>query len=128
MGMTDPIADMLTCIRNALQAGHKELEVPGSCIKIGVADVLKREGYIKDYKFEPDNKQGLIKIYLKPAPVIQGLRKVSKPGRRVYTSVKKIPRVQDGFGIAILSTPQGILSDREARKAKVGGEVLAYIW
>jgi len=128
MGITDPIADMLTQIRNAIQAKHKEVEVTGSLIKVGIVDVLKREGYIKDYKFEPNDKQGIIKIYFKPVPVIQGVQRVSKPGRKVYTRSPKIPRVTQGFGITILTTPQGILSDKEARKAKVGGEILAKVW
>lgn len=128
MGMNDPIADMFTRIRNAIHAGHTEVEAPGSKMKIGIADVLKREGYIKDYKFISDNKQGTIKIYLKPVPVIQCIRRVSKPGRRVYVGSDKIPVVQDGIGIAILSTSRGILSSREAQFAKVGGEVLGYVW
>ncbi|MCK4352897.1 30S ribosomal protein S8 [candidate division WOR-3 bacterium] len=151
MGMTDPIADMLTQIRNALQARHTEVELPTSRMKLGIADVLKREGYIKDYKLEVGSGKWevgskTIKIYFKPArlphsdkrseteqdirqaSVIRGLKRISKPGRRVYVEVKKIPRVEDGLGIAILSTSQGILSDRESRKAKIGGEVLAYVW
>ncbi len=128
MGMTDPIADMLTRLRNAIQAEHKEVELPASLMKLGIADVLKREGYIKDYKSKSDKKQGIIKISLKSKPVIQGLERISKPGRRVYTGIKDIPIVKDGIGIAILSTPQGILSSREAKQAKVGGEILAHIW
>ena len=128
MGMTDPIADMLTRLRNAIQAEHKEIKLPASLMKLGIADVLKREGYIKDYKSKSDKKQGIIKIYLKSKPVIQGLKRISKPGRRAYVGVKDIPIVKDGIGIAILSTPQGILSSREAKFAKVGGEVLAHIW
>ena len=126
--MTDPIADMLTRLRNAIQAEHKEVELPASLMKLGIADVLKREGYIKDYKSKSDKKQGIIKISLKPKPVIQGLKRISKPGRRAYVGVKDIPIVKDGIGIAILSTPQGILSSREAKQAKVGGEILAHIW
>ena len=128
MGMTDPIADMFTRIRNAIQARHKEIEVPGSKIKLGIADVLKREGYIKEYEFTPDNKQGMIKIYLKPVPVIQEIHRVSKPGRRTYVGSTKIPIVCDGIGIAILSTPRGILSSREAKFSNVGGEILGYVW
>ncbi len=126
--MTDPIADMLTRLRNAIQAEHKEVELPASLMKLGIADVLKREGYIKDYKSKSDKKQGIIKISLKPKPVIRGLKRISKPGRRAYVGVKDIPIVKDGIGIAILSTPQGILSSREAKQAKVGGEILAHIW
>ncbi|MCK4308100.1 30S ribosomal protein S8, partial [candidate division WOR-3 bacterium] len=109
-------------------AEHKEVELPASLMKLGIADVLKREGYIKDYKSKSDKKQGIIKISLKSKPVIQGLERISKPGRRVYTGIKDIPIVKDGIGIAILSTPQGILSSREAKQAKVGGEILAHIW
>ena len=128
MGMTDPIADMLTRLRNAIQAEHKEVELPTSLIKLGIADVLKREGYIKDYKSKSGEKHGIIKIYLKSGPVIQGLKRISKPGRRVYTRVEDIPRVKDGLGIVILSTSKGILSSREAKSTKTGGEILAYIW
>jgi small subunit ribosomal protein S8 len=128
MGMTDPIADMFTRIRNAIQAGHKEVEIPGSLMKLGIADVLKREGYIKDYDFEKDNKQGIIKIYLKSVPVIQEIKRISKPGRRIYTKSSEIPVVQDGIGIAIISTPHGILSSREAKLAKLGGEIIGYVW
>jgi len=128
MGMTDPIADMLTRLRNAIQSEHREVELPASLIKLGIADVLKREGYIKDSKLNKDNKQGIMKIYLKSKPVIQGLKRISKPGRRVYVEAKNIPMVQDGIGIAVLSTSKGILSSREAKLAKIGGEVLAHIW
>lgn len=128
MGMTDPTADMLTRMRNAIMRKYKAVEMPASKIKLGIADVLKREGYIKDYEFIPDNKQGILKIYFKDEPVIQGLKRVSKPGVRIYTKSKKIPKVLDGLGIAILSTPNGILSSREAKKVNVGGEILAYIW
>jgi small subunit ribosomal protein S8 len=128
MGMTDPIADLLTRIRNAVQAGHKDLEIPASRMKLGVSDVLKREGYIKDYDFLPGVPQGVIKISLKSVPVIEGIQRVSKPGRRVYVEKNKIPVVKDGIGIAILSTSHGILSSREAKLANTGGEILAYLW
>jgi small subunit ribosomal protein S8 len=128
MRVSDPIGDMFTRIRNALQAGFKEVEVPASRMKLGIADVLKREGYIKRYNFIPDNKQGIIKIYFKSVPVIQAIKRVSKPGRRIYTKSKDIPVVWDGLGIVILSTPNGILSGREAKVANVGGEVLGYVW
>ena len=128
MGMTDPIADMFTRIRNAIQAGHKEVGMTGSRMKLGIADTLKREGYIKDYEFTADKKQGVIKIYLKPVAVIQDIQRVSKPGRRTYVGKDSIPTVKDGIGMAILSTSQGILSSREAKFANVGGELLGYIW
>jgi small subunit ribosomal protein S8 len=128
MKISDPIGDMFTRIRNALQAGFKEVEIPASRMKLGIADVLKREGYIKGYKFVADNKQGSIKIYFKSVPVIQKIKRVSKPGRRIYTKSKDIPVVWDGLGIVILSTPNGILSGREAKVANVGGEVLGYVW
>jgi len=127
--VTDPIADMLTRIRNALMADHKEVLIPASKVKIGIADVLKREGYIQDYEVIPDNKQGNIRIIFKrnPNPLV-ALVRVSKPGRRIYVSAKKIPRVKGGLGICILSTSMGILSDNEARKKNVGGELLAMVW
>lgn len=128
MNATDPIADMLTRIRNALMAKHREVKIPGSKMKNEIAKILKKEGYIRDYEFAEDGKQGVIKILLKEVPAIQGLKRVSKPGRRVYVKVKDIPRVKGGLGICILSTPVGILTGTEARKRNIGGEVLAYIW
>jgi len=128
MKATDPIADILTRIRNALMANHKEVEIPGSKMKNEIANVLKKEGYIKDYEFKEDSKQGVIKILLKEVPVIQGLKRVSKPGRRVYVKVKDIPTVKRGLGTCILSTPVGILTGTEAKKRNIGGEVLAYVW
>ena len=126
--MTDTIADMLTRIRNGIQAGQKEVNIPASTILLGIADVLKREGYIADYKFKAAKPQGNITVHLKSIPVIQKIKRVSTPGRRVYVGYKNIPLIQDGIGTAILSTPNGVLSSREAKKAKVGGELLAYIW
>ncbi len=132
MVMTDPIADMLTRIRNANVVRHPELELPSSKLKVEIADILKREGYIRDYEVIEDNKQGILRIYLKYGAnnerVITGLKRISKPGLRVYAKADEVPRVLNGLGIAIVSTSKGVLSDREARSQSVGGEVLAYIW
>jgi len=132
MVMTDPIADMLTRIRNANMARHEKLEVPASKMKQSIADILKREGYIRDYEYIEDNKQGILRIFLKYGPnderVITGLKRISKPGLRVYAKADEIPRVLNGLGTAIISTSKGVLSDREARSQAVGGEILAYIW
>ncbi|GBF12051.1 30S ribosomal protein S8 [Tepidibacillus infernus] len=132
MAMTDPIADMLTRIRNANIVRHEIVEVPASKIKRDIAEILKREGFIRDAEFVEDNKQGIIRLFLKYGSnnerVITGLKRISKPGLRVYAKSNEIPKVLGGLGIAILSTPQGVLTDKEARKAQVGGEVLAYIW
>ncbi|HLS23678.1 MAG TPA: 30S ribosomal protein S8 [Pseudogracilibacillus sp.] len=132
MVMTDPIADMLTRIRNANVVRHSELELPSSKLKAEIADILKREGYIRDYEVIEDNKQGILRIYLKYGAnnerVITGLKRISKPGLRVYAKADEVPRVLNGLGIAIVSTSKGVLSDREARSQSVGGEVLAYIW
>ncbi|MFS8630031.1 MAG: 30S ribosomal protein S8, partial [Bacillales bacterium] len=128
MVMTDPIADMLTRIRNANMVRHPELELPSSKIKVEIADILKREGYIRDYEVIEDNKQGILKIYLKYGKnnerVITGLKRISKPGLRVYAKADEIPRVLNGLGIAIVSTSKGVLSDKEAREQHVVGEVL----
>jgi small subunit ribosomal protein S8 len=130
--MTDPIADMLTRIRNANMANHSTVEIPASKIKLAIADILKKEGFIKEYEFKKDNKQGTIKIFLKYGPnrekVLSGLKRISKPGLRVYARKDELPRVLGGLGIAIISTSQGIMTDKAARKAGVGGEVLCYIW
>ena len=131
--MTDPIADMLTRIRNALTAKHETVDVPASKIKVAIADILLREGYIKGYDIVDGEVQNTITITLKYAPnknqkVVTGLKRVSTPGLRVYAGVDDIPKVLGGMGIAILSTSQGILTDKEARAKHVGGEVLAYIW
>lgn len=132
MSMTDPIADMLTRIRNAVDARHEKVDVSSSKLKLEIARVLKEEGYIKSYKYVEDKKQGIIRIYLKYGPekekVISGLKKVSKPGRRIYVSEKEIPRVMGGLGIAILFTSKGILTDQQSREARVGGEVVCYVW
>jgi len=132
MVMTDPIADLLTRIRNANMVRHEKLEVPASKIKKEIAEILKREGFIRDVEYIDDNKQGIIRIFLKYGKnnerVITGLKRISKPGLRVYAKTDEIPKVLNGLGIAILSTSQGVLTDKEARAKKVGGEVLAYVW
>lgn len=132
MVMTDPIADMLTRIRNANMVRHEKLEVPASKIKREIAEILKREGFIRDVEYIEDNKQGILRIFLKydsnNERIITGLKRISKPGLRVYVKADEVPRVLNGLGIAILSTSQGILTDKEARQKRTGGEVLAYIW
>ncbi|MGI6112588.1 MAG: 30S ribosomal protein S8 [Mahellales bacterium] len=132
MVMTDPIADMLTRIRNALTVKHGVVEVPASNIKKEVAAILYNEGYIKGYEVIPDDKQGVIKLTLKygnnKERVISGLKRISKPGLRVYAKKDEIPKVLGGLGIAILSTSKGIMTDKKARQLGVGGEVLCYIW
>lgn len=132
MGMTDPIADMLTRIRNASMAKLVKTEMPASNLKANIARVLKDEGYIKGYKVQKDNKQGLLKITLKyneqKESVIDGIQRVSRPGSRVYVRGDKVPKIINGYGIAILSTSKGLMVDREARKEKIGGEILCKIW
>ena len=132
MQITDPIADMLTRIRNANSAKHDTVQIPASNIKKAIAQILVDEGYIKSFKVIEDGKQGVIEIALKYGPnksqVITGLRRVSKPGLRIYSNCEDMPKVQNGLGIVILSTSKGIMTDKDARKANVGGEVLAYIW
>lgn len=132
MVMTDPIADMLTRIRNANLVRHESLEVPASKLKREIAEILKREGFIRDAEYVEDGKQGIIRIFLKYGPnnerVITGLKRISKPGLRVYAKHEEVPRVLRGLGVAVLSTSKGVMTDKEARSAKVGGEVLAYIW
>ncbi len=131
--MTDPIADMLTRIRNALTAKHETVEVPASKIKVAIAEILVKEGYVKGFELVEGAVQDTIVITLKYAPVkgqhvVTGLKRVSTPGLRVYAGVDKLPRVLNGMGIAILSTSKGILTDKEAKEQHVGGEVLAYVW
>ena len=132
MAMSDPIADMLTRIRNANLVRHETVEVPASKIKRQIAEILKREGFIRDAEYIEDNKQGIIRIFLKYGPnnerVITGLKRISKPGLRVYTKAHEIPRVLGGLGIAIISTSKGIVTDKEARQLKTGGEVICYVW
>jgi small subunit ribosomal protein S8 len=132
MPVTDPLSDMLTRIRNANIAKHSKVDIPASKIKISVAKILKDEGYIKNFKLIKDRKHGIIRIYLKydeyNEGVITGLKRMSKPGRRLYVKHKDIPLILNGMGIAVLSTSKGVLADREARKANVGGELLCSIW
>ena len=130
--MTDPIADYLTRIRNANMAKHDSVEIPASNIKKSISEILKREGFIRDYEVADDNKQGVIKVFLKYGPngerVISGLKRISKPGLRNYVSAENLPKVLNGLGIAIVSTSAGVITDKEARQKNVGGEVIAYIW
>ena len=132
MNTTDPIADMLTRIRNANSAKHKTVDVPASKIKIAIAEILFKEGYIKSFEVITDEAQGIIRITLKydekGTRVIDGIRRISKPGLRVYASKEELPKVLNGLGIAIISTSKGLKTDKEAREAGIGGEVLAYIW
>ena len=132
MNITDPIADLLTRIRNASQARHATVDVPASNMKKAIAQILVEEGYVKSYTVAEDNKQGVITITLKYTdnmqPVITGLRRISKPGLRIYTSCEDMPKVLKGIGTAIVSTPKGVMTDKQARKENVGGEVLAFVW
>lgn len=134
MTMTDPIADMLTRIRNANVAMHDEVRMPSSKLKEALAAVLEKEGYISGYRIDrnPDRPGSTLTVFMKYSPererVISGVRRVSKPGLRVYTKADKIPRVLGGLGVAVLSTSQGLMTDREARKRRMGGEVLCYVW
>ena len=132
MPVTDPLADMLTRIRNASMVKHSKVDVPASKMKISVAKILKSEGYIKNYKLLKDRKNGILRIYLKydgyNEGVIIGLKRMSKPGRRLYVKKEDIPPVLNGMGISVLSTSKGVLADREARKLNVGGELLCSIW
>jgi len=130
--VTDPVADLLTRIRNGSLAEHEKVDIPSSKLKVRLAEILKEEGFIKNFRLIEDKRQGVLRVYLKYGPgqerVISGLRRVSKPGKRMYVGADRIPSVLGGMGVAILSTPQGVLTDRESRKAKVGGEVLCYVW
>ena len=130
--MTDPIADMLTRIRNGLNAKHETVDIPASKMKLEIAKILKAEGFIKNYKIVQNNKQGTIKVQLKydadELPVIGDLTRVSRPGRRVYAAMDEIPVVKNGLGIAIISTSKGVITDRAARAAHIGGEVLCSVW
>ena len=132
MQITDTIADLLTRIRNANSAKHDTVQIPASNMKKAICQILLDEGYIKNFSVEEDGKQGVITVTLKylegKTPVIQGLRRVSKPGLRIYSNVEDMPKVMKGLGIAIISTSKGVMTDREARKQHVGGEVLAFIW
>ena len=132
MQISDVIADMLTRIRNANDAKHATVAIPASNMKKSIADILLNEGYIKSYQIVEDGKQGIIRVTLKYAPgkqkVIHGLRRVSKPGLRIYTNCEDMPKVMNGLGIAIVSTSKGIMTDKSARAANVGGEILAFVW
>ena len=131
MQVTDTIADLLTRIRNAQAAKHDTVEVPASNMKKAICQILVDEGYVKNFTVTDDGKQGMITITLKyvgKQPVIKGLKRVSKPGLRIYSNAQELPKVMKGLGIAVVSTSKGIMTDREARKANVGGEVLAFIW
>jgi small subunit ribosomal protein S8 len=132
MTMTDPVADMLTRIRNALLAGHRTTDVPASRLKLAVARILKEEGFILDVQRVEDNRQGMLRLQLKYGPggetVISGLERISRPGRRVYCPAEDIPEVLGGLGITVLSTSRGVLSGREARQQRVGGELLLNVW
>lgn len=132
MVMSDPIADMLTRIRNANTVRHETVEIPASTIKRQIAEILKREGFIRDAEYVEDTKQGMLRLFLKYGPnqerVITGLKRISKPGLRVYAKSQELPRVLGGLGIAIISTSKGIMTDKEARQSKAGGEVIAYVW
>ena len=132
MTMTDPIADLLTRIRNAITARHDRVDVPASRIKVAIVRILKDEAFIKNFKVSKDNKQGLIRIFLKYAehntPVINALERVSKPGRRVYQRSAELAPVLSGLGVAIISTSSGVMTDKEARRQNLGGETLCHIW
>jgi len=132
VSMSDPIADFLTRIRNAGMVYHDKVEVPASRIKKELAELLKAEGYIKDVEYIADDKQGMIRMYLKYGPnrerVITGLKRISRPGLRVYAKKDEMPKVLGGLGIAVISTSKGIMSDKKARKEGLGGEVISYIW
>ncbi len=132
MSMSDPVADMLTRMRNAIMAKYNRVDIPASRLKINVAKVMKAEGYIKNYKVIKDNRQGLLRVYLRydeqARPVIQGLKRISKPGRRVFAGADDLPEVLNGLGVNIVSTSRGLMTDKQAREENVGGEVLCSIW
>ena len=129
--MTDPIADLFTRIRNGLMVGHLRIDVPGSKMKARIVEILLEEGYIKSFRIYQDNLQGIIRVYLKyqnDKPVIRGIKRISKPGRRNYVKRDEIPKVLNGLGLAILSTSSGVMTDHECREKGVGGEVLGHVW
>ena len=128
---SDPIADFLTRIRNASRAEHEKVDIPSSKLKLRMAEILKDEGFIKNFRVIEDNKQGVLRVYLKYAgteKIISGIVRVSRPGRRIYVTKDKIPTILGGMGVAILSTSSGVMTDRQVRKQHLGGEVLAYVW
>ena len=130
--LTDPIADMLTRIRNASKAEHEKVDIPASKLKTRIAEILKEEGFIKNYRLIADKKQGILRVYLRygagDEKMIAGLVRISVPGRRVYVTADRVPSLLGGMGVAVLSTSKGVLTDREARKQKLGGEVLCHVW
>ncbi len=129
--MNDPVADMLTRIRNACQAGHRRVDVPVSKLKVEIARILRENRFIHDFAVLDDGRHGILRVYLKydgDLPVIHEMQRVSKPGLRRYVKAREIPRVKNGLGMAILSTPRGLMSDRDARRARVGGELVAVLW
>jgi small subunit ribosomal protein S8 len=132
MSVSDPVADFLTCVRNAIRAKHRKLDVPASKLKTELARVLLRERYINNFKVIEDDRQGTLRIYLKytpyDVPVISGLRRVSTPGRRVYLGTSRLPKVMGGLGASIVSTSRGLMTDREAREAGLGGELVCQVW
>lgn len=132
MSMSDPIADLLTRLRNANRANHEKVDIPFSKMKQEIVRIIKEEGFVKNYKLMEDKRQGTIRVFMKYGPnrehVIKDVKRVSKPGCRIYTSADRIPRVLGGLGVAILSTSKGIMTDKQARRASVGGEVLCYLW
>ena len=132
MSMTDPIADFLTRIRNANMVRHDSVEVPASKMKKDIAEILKSEGFVRDVEYIEDDKQGVIRVFLKYSAdktrVISGLKRISKPGLRTYVKSDDVPKVLNGLGVAIISTSEGVITDKEARAKKIGGEVLAYVW
>ena len=132
MSVSDPVADFLTCIRNAIGAKHRKVDVPSSNIKTELAKVLLRERFINNFKTIEDNKQGVLRVYLKytndETPVITGIKRISKPGRRVYVGKARIPRVMGGLGMSVVSTSRGLMTDREARDAGLGGELVCQVW
>ena len=132
MVVVDPIADFLTRIRNANSVQHEKVEIPASKMKKTLSEILKKEGLIRDYEFIEDGKQGILRLYLKygvnQEKVISGIKRISKPGLRVYVKKDEVPRVLGGLGIAVISTSQGVMTDKEARKNRLGGEVICYIW
>ncbi len=131
MSMTDPIADLFTRIRNGLMVGHSKIDIPSSRMKLRIVQILQDEGYIKGFRNYEDNKQGILRVYLKyqdDDPVITGIKRISKPGRRAYVGREKIPNVLNGLGTAIISTSTGVITDRECKEKGIGGEVLGFVW